>query len=281
MKKSLFPLILALAGVLFSAHLGAEGADVAGSKDPSLFSRMPGWHIVKYEENEFASYRFVDAKREKVSVEGRLLHVAYAWDGEGKKPSSLQVTRNYENAMKKIGGATLYSKNGEYLTLKLAKDGKETWVEIASEVDSGWGGYDVTIIEKDAMVQEVVASAASMGTDIKATGHVSVYGITFDGDKADLKPESDAVIAEIAKLLKQDASLKIFVVGHTANVGAVDAGLALSQARAAAVMKSLVEKHGIAASRMNAFGAGPYCPVSTNHTEPGRAKNRRVELVQQ
>jgi outer membrane protein OmpA-like peptidoglycan-associated protein len=55
----------------------------------------------------------------------------------------------------------------------------------------------------------------------------------------------------------------------------------LSNARAEAVKNVLVSKHGIAATRLSSFGAGPYCPVSTNLTEEGRAKNRRVELVQQ
>jgi OmpA-OmpF porin, OOP family len=55
----------------------------------------------------------------------------------------------------------------------------------------------------------------------------------------------------------------------------------LSQGRADAVVKALVSGHGIAASRLKAFGNGPYAPVSTNETDTGRAKNRRVELVKQ
>ena len=54
----------------------------------------------------------------------------------------------------------------------------------------------------------------------------------------------------------------------------------LSQARAQAVVNALVSKHGIAAARLIPFGAGPYAPVATNRTEEGRAKNRRVELVE-
>jgi len=120
-----------------------------------------------------------------------------------------------------------------------------------------------------------------MSADIKATGHVAVYGINFDADKSDIRPDAEAAIAEIAKLLKEDASLKVFVVGHTANVGSVETSLKLSQARADAVAKYLTAKYGIESARLSSFGAGPYCPVSTNLTEEGRAKNRRVELVQQ
>jgi len=219
-------------------------------------------------------------KGKKIEVEGHKLAVAYKWAGSSKKPSSLQVIRNYENAIKKIGGSAVYQRGDDFLTLQLTKNGRETWAEIASEVDAGWGGFILTIIEREVMVQEVTANAAAMSAGIRATGHVAVYGINFDADKAEIKPEADAVISEIAKLLTQDAGLMLFVVGHTANVGDVETGLKLSQARAQAVVKRLVEKYGISAARLAPFGAGPYCPVSTNQTEEGRAKNRRVELVQ-
>ncbi len=280
MRKTQLVRALVVAGVLLAANLFAQAKDVEGSKDPELFSRMPGWIITQYEENEFGAYEFTGPKGQKLGVEGHKLIVAYAWAGSGKKPSSLQVIRNYENALKKIGGSAVYQRGDDFMTLQLTKSGRETWAEIASEVDAGWGGFTLTIIEREAMVQSVIANAAAMSADIKATGHVAVYGINFDADKAEIRPEADAVIAEIAKLLTQDAGLKLFVVGHTANVGDVETGLKLSQARAQAVVKRLVEKYGIAASRLAPFGAGPYCPVSTNQTEEGRAKNRRVELVQ-
>lgn len=61
----------------------------------------------------------------------------------------------------------------------------------------------------------------------------------------------------------------------------LDANLRLSQARAEAVVRALVQTHGIAASRLKAFGSGPYSPVASNDADAGRAKNRRVELVKQ
>ena len=281
MRGNLVRTSFVLAGMFLALSLAGAESDVEGSKDPSLFTRMPGWYINQYEENEFSSYEFTGDKGASVAVEGHKMKVSYTWAGTGKKPSSLQVIRNYENAMKKIGGAVVYRPGSDFLTMKLLKTGKETWVEVASEVDAGWGGFIVTIVERETMVQEVIATAASMSADIKATGHVALYGINFDAEKSDIRPDAEAAIAEIAKLLKQDTVLKLFVVGHTANVGSVEAGLKLSQARAEAVAKYLTAKYGIAPSRLSSFGAGPYSPVSTNLTEEGRAKNRRVELVQQ
>jgi len=82
------------------------------------------------------------------------------------------------------------------------------------------------------------------------------------------------------KLLKADGGLKVFVVGHTDNVGGSEANMKLSADRAQAVVQALV-KGGIDAGRMKSFGNGPYAPVASNDQESGRAKNRRVELVKQ
>jgi outer membrane protein OmpA-like peptidoglycan-associated protein len=120
-----------------------------------------------------------------------------------------------------------------------------------------------------------------MGNDINSTGHVSVYGIYFDTGKAEIKPESDTAIAQISKLLKNSASLKLYVVGHTDNVGTIDANMKLSKDRADAVVNSLITKYGIQAERLKSYGVASLTPVASNDTDEGRAKNRRVELVKQ
>jgi OOP family OmpA-OmpF porin len=141
--------------------------------------------------------------------------------------------------------------------------------------------YELTIVERAVMSQQVTANAASMALEIGNTGRVALYGIYFDFDKSTLKPESKPALDEIAKLLGQDAQLKLYVVGHTDNVGEIGYNMTLSQARAEAVVKSLTEDYGINAGRLKAFGVGPLAPVASNRTDEGRAKNRRVELVGQ
>jgi OmpA-OmpF porin, OOP family len=131
------------------------------------------------------------------------------------------------------------------------------------------------------MKQEVVANAAVMGNDINATGHVAIYGIYFDTGRSEIKPESDAALLEIAKLLKNKAALKLYVVGHTDSVGSFDANMKLSKDGADAVAKALSRKHGIAAARLKPYGVASLSPVASNDTEDGKAKNRRVELVKQ
>jgi OmpA-OmpF porin, OOP family len=82
-------------------------------------------------------------------------------------------------------------------------------------------------------------------------------------------------------MLKANAAMKLYVVGHTDNVGTFDNNVKLSNSRADAVVKELAGKYSIAASRLQPFGAGPTSPVQSNQKEEGRAKNRRVELVAQ
>ena len=131
------------------------------------------------------------------------------------------------------------------------------------------------------MQQEVVANAVSMGNDLNSTGHVSIYGIYFDTGQSMIKPESETAISEIAKLLESNSALKLYVVGHTDNVGSFDLNMKLSKDRAEAVAKVLIEKHGIAATRLKSHGVASLAPVLSNDTEEGKAKNRRVELVKQ
>jgi OOP family OmpA-OmpF porin len=140
----------------------------------------------------------------------------------------------------------------------------------------------VDLVESAAMdTKMVTVDASAMAKSIATEGHVALYGILFDTDKTDIKPESAATISEIAKFLKQNAAVKLYVVGHTDNVGLYDYNIGLSQRRAAAVVQELTTKHGIPAARLKPAGSGPLSPVAPNESEDGRAKNRRVELVKQ
>jgi outer membrane protein OmpA-like peptidoglycan-associated protein len=125
----------------------------------------------------------------------------------------------------------------------------------------------------------VFVDASAMQSSIASSGKVALYGILFDTDKADIKPESKATLQEIAKFLRANPSLDLVVAGHTDSQGAFDYNVGLSGRRAAAVVAALVQQHGIPAKRLTPFGAGMAAPVASNDDEAGRSKNRRVELV--
>jgi outer membrane protein OmpA-like peptidoglycan-associated protein len=122
-------------------------------------------------------------------------------------------------------------------------------------------------------------NADEMLNGIKADGKIALYGIYFDFDKSEVKPESEPTLIEISKLLKNNPDLNVYVVGHTDMKGSLDYNITLSKNRADAVANELIEKYGIAQSRLSGHGVGPLCPVSTNDSEEGRKFNRRVELV--
>lgn len=143
-------------------------------------------------------------------------------------------------------------------------------------------GVLADVVEPKAMESRmVVVKAADIGNQIAAEGRAVFYGILFDFDKADIKPESKPQLMEMAKFLQSNASVRAFIVGHSDNKGTLDYNLDLSSRRAAAVVKALTGGHGVDAKRITARGLGPLAPVATNRTEDGRAKNRRVELVEQ
>ena len=267
--------------VLVGVNVSAAEIDIKGSKDHPLLTRMPEFHITVYSDKDFDKFDFIvlnDKKVSRVSVEGHKYFMKYMINRDAKQPGDLKVIRNIQNALTKIGGKVLSEGERPWnSTIKLEKGGKETWVEVKA-----WPtAYTLTIVEKEVMKQEVESNAEAMGNDINTTGHVSIYGIYFDTGKAEIKPESDAAIAEIAKLLKNNHALKVYVVGHTDNTGSFDANMILSKDRATAVANSLVSKHGIASSRLKAYGVSSLNPIASNKTEEGKAKNRRVELVEQ
>ena len=138
----------------------------------------------------------------------------------------------------------------------------------------------MVVIEKKAMQQEVTLDAGAMAHGIGETGRVAIYGILFDTGRSELEPESGPALIEIAKLLQDNPALRVFVVGHTDMVADLATNVNLSLARAQSVVNALVREHGIGGARLIAYGDGPYAPVATNKTDEGRARNRRVELVE-
>lgn len=134
------------------------------------------------------------------------------------------------------------------------------------------------VVAKGVVDQMVTVKAADMASALAAKGVIDLYGVYFDTDKTDIKPESDATLNEIAILLKGNAALKLEISGHTDNTGTKDHNMKLSQGRADAVMAALVSKYGIDAKRLTARGYGDTKPVASNDTDANKAKNRRVEL---
>ncbi len=261
---------------LFAVSAVAQEKDVPGSKDHPLLTRMPGYYISVYEPKDFdkldvSSYLSSDEK-----VEGKLTRIDYEAKTATKPVSMVQIARNYAAAVQKAGGKIL-ADDERVILGRFEKSGVKTWV-LCSAHNEG-RNYELIIVEAKAMEQEVVADASALKSGLAAEGKVAVYGILFDTNKAVVKPESEPALVQITKLLQQDPRLQLFVVGHTDGVGTPEANQKLSSDRAAAVVQALASR-GVAAARLKPMGVGPYAPVASNRTDEGRAKNRRVELVE-
>ena len=263
-----FKFLLLSAILLFSFNLLAQETDAEGCKDSPIISRMPGGAIHSCENKEFEQAKMpIDKDGNEKTVEGEY----HYWDyGTREGMSEIQVFRNFETALKKAGFTIDFEDSPGTIT---AHKGK-TWYML----DNKGAFYYQTIVTEKAMEQEVTADASSLSDELKKSGHVAVYGIRFETGKAAILPDSENVLGEIAKMLNENADVKLSVEGHTDNVGATAANQSLSEKRAQAVVAWLTA-HGINAARLKAKGWGSSKPVADNTTEDGRAKNRRVELV--
>jgi outer membrane protein OmpA-like peptidoglycan-associated protein len=300
---------------LSAVFAAAQDQDVEGSKDHPLISRYPGSYIAKYLTKTFDEFSLplgpVDEENtitKNQHLEGKITRIVYVAPA-GR--SVLEVFRNYQAALRKGGFETLfscgpqgcgstianaYANSGDsadywgpehgihYISAKLARPEGDVYVSLLIDDQGGdsRANAELYVIEVKPMESDLITvNAASLASDIHRTGHASVYGIYFDTGKADVKPASDATLNEIAKLLRGDPNLKLYVVGHTDNQGALDLNMDLSRRRAESVLAALTTKYAVPASRLKAYGCGPYSPVASNESEDGRAKNRRVELVKQ
>jgi outer membrane protein OmpA-like peptidoglycan-associated protein len=166
------------------------------------------------------------------------------------------------------------------------------WVSLeVATITPDWAGtlkaasdqalYALAVIEStDMETGKVTVDASAMASSLENTGRVALYNLYFDTNSATLKAESDSELIEIQKLLAANPQKKLLVVGHTDNVGAVDYNLDLSKRRAAAVVTALTTRFKVDGQRLSPYGVANLSPVAPNTTENGKAKNRRVELVE-
>ncbi len=169
------------------------------------------------------------------------------------------------------------------LTARLDRPNGPVDVVLLVSQDSGrQPGVLLQIVEGRPMDNDQVnIDANAMSNGLATMGHIALYGIQFDTESATLKPQSNETLAQMAKMLADHPSRKVYVVGHTDSTGSLKHNIDLSGARAASVVNILITKYRITPDRLSPKGLGPFAPVASNADNGGRAKNRRVELVEQ
>lgn len=291
---------------LSSAH--AQRGDVAGSRDFAGIGRFGGSVISGYQVKDFDAARlqaapFKDGRPTAARrLEGRVTRIAYRTN---PGPSILEVSRNFETQLAGTGFQPLLACDTDpcggipfveavdalpipqmwidgfdyrYFAGRKAEGGRETFVSVLTSKSNDEIYVQLTVVQTGAIENKMV-DAAAMAKGLGEKGHIALYGIFFDTDKAAIKPESRPTLDEIAKLLASQPRLNVIIVGHTDSQGAYEHNMNLSRRRAEAVAAELMQQYRISKSRLQTAGVGFLAPVGPNATEDGRALNRRVELV--
>ncbi len=242
--------------------------DIEGSKDHPMFNRLTGFYITDYSKQDFGSNTFYDENDNEVTVEGKKTFITYVSD---KEVGALKIIRNFANAVKKIGGKAYESPAGNLVYMYVKQGTGETY----AQVFAGDYSYDLTVVEKGEVEQEVTANTILKELNEKGK---SILYINFDPGKSVIKEESLPVITQIIEMMKQAPEIKLSIEGHTDSDGSNESNQTLSEQRAKAVVDAIIGG-GIDQSRLKSAGFGEEKPIADNSAEAGKSKNRRVELI--
>jgi len=316
MKK--IALVFVVAAIMISTNLFAQRtSDIAGGKDYPLVSRFQGSYIDWYQEKNFDRYFMLSLKDnnlDKYEIDGKIVRIQY--DSQ-KGHSVFEIYKSYENALKNarfeillvldktncginlseqiydsefngLNALTEHNSIGNnyrdgrftYLSAKKHIDGKDIYIVMYVTV------YDVVpLITFDAIevksLDKDLVTVTSLETNLSKKGYLALEGIFFETGKATLTVQSNTALQNIADYLNAHKSDKFFIVGHTDNVGDFTTNMTLSENRAKAVMTELTTKFVVEANQLKAYGDANLSPITSNSTDEGKAKNRRVEIVKQ
>lgn len=174
----------------------------------------------------------------------------------------------------------------EYLVGRIKFADKDVYIIVAAG-PGAWAAsehnrtfYELITIEAEPMEMDMV-TAADIETGLSIQGRIAIYSIFFDIGKSEVKEESADALKAIAEYLNSNKAQRVLVVGHTDNTGDFELNIKLSEKRAEAVIEKLVDEYAVDRNQLKPYGIGSVSPVTSNSTEVGRAKNRRVEIVEQ
>jgi outer membrane protein OmpA-like peptidoglycan-associated protein len=142
----------------------------------------------------------------------------------------------------------------------------------------GLGGAGTGVVATVQQVRQAMQDLGAKETAIEVRVELPA-DVLFDYDKADIRADAAAALAKVATIIRAYPAGSVTLEGHTDAKGDDAYNQGLSERRAQSVRAWLVEKERIAGAKMAARGWGERRPVASNDTDPGRQKNRRVEVV--
>lgn len=251
--------------------------------------------------------------KDYIDLEGKLTRIQYR---TSKSEGLYKVFKNYENALRNAGYEILFSTSNKESSWPFWNEtvyhhewginaltgndfekpfGREGFHYIASKgVFKGNNIYFALFINnydnKIFITQDIIeinpmetglVTAKKIEDNIELNGFVSIYGIHFDTGKWNIKEKSKPTLKEMATFLNNHKDRKYYIVGHTDNVGEFSSNMMLSEKRANEVMNTLITEYGVPKEQVKAYGVASLTPVTSNGTDEGKARNRRVEIVEQ
>lgn len=167
----------------------------------------------------------------------------------------------------------------DYVVGKISTAENDIYISVAAaQIEKKVYYTVVTLLAKPMDMNNVTLNVLNEG--IAQNGRVAIYDIYFDTGKSEVKNESTIALKIISDYLKNNSDQKFLIVGHTDNTGNFDANIKLSSDRAEAVKQKLIADYNIPDEQLKTYGVGSTSPQMSNATEDGKARNRRVELVE-
>lgn len=312
--KNIIVVITLMLSIISTDLFAQRNTDIERSKEYPLVSRFKGSIIEWYQVKNFDRYFMLTLKGNTIynyEINGKITRIQFSSQPEH---SVYEIFKSYELALKNGGFEILVTldrrncgvnlseylyigefnglnalpagkslkpdfKEGEfaYLSAKKRVGDKEIYIVVYI---TNWHYPLITFdaIEVQLMAEGLV-SVKDMATKISTDGHVAIYGINFNTGESKIKSSSTEAMKNIAQYLNANKSTHYIIVGHTDNTGNFESNIKLSKERAEAVKKELIGKYGVDEKQLKTYGVGSCSPISTNATQKGRAKNRRVEIV--
>ncbi len=308
---------LTLLGLLMFVPIALSLAEDGQVEDHPLISRYAGASFRNSAVVEYDQYVVPMAPLERnrlsdtITAEGRITQLQYIVENR----STLEVFRNYQQALRTAGFEILFEHQAEswnptmYWVQRVYDPHGIYWKSSRSGSFVGNGfrflaarlsdptgdGYvtlyltpgrgDSVIIQLDVIETTpmdsgmITVDVDYLRNEIERTGVVTLHGLQFYPDSAQLTAATQPLLGEVAAFLREHPEKSFYVVGHTTTLGPHENLMRLSTERAQACVDALVREHRVDPGRLFAAGVGGLAPVATNATDEGRARNRRVELV--
>ncbi len=189
-----------------------------------------------------------------------------------KEPLAAEITYDDIEANQNAGEAKTNARDGKYSVV--LQYGKK--YSIAARAEHFYALSDFLDLTTVSTYQEINQDILMMPMEVGAT--IGLKNLFFETGKAELQATSFTELDRLCGYLRSYPSLRIQIGGHTDNVGSSGHNYTLSLARVNAVIAYLTSK-GIPSNQLTGKGYGQTKPLTTNGTEAGRAKNRRVEFT--